>query len=563
MENRPVFRNRHRENRLFVLVFLSAVSTSLFSQTVHNVGTAQPYPTIASAIVVAGDGTGDIINVVDAVHTENNIGVTKSLTIQGQGATKTTVQGHALKYQAASRIFTIASGKTVTIRDMQIQHGYINPGVGGGINVVGTLTLLRVNLIDNYASSHGGGIYNAGTLTVEDCCLLGNETSSTANGGAIYNSVGNSVTLENCTVSENMAKFGGGIANYDVFDINSCTIVNNTMNGGAGGGVYSTSANLTIKNSIVADNIPLLSPSCDVDGLITDNDYNLIETTTGGLPTGGTWASNDVLGIDPILSAIALNNAVTETYTHHIASLSPARDHIPSAGPNGAPAQDQRGASRNGNYDIGAYEYWADDGSLPVGLSSFSGVFQDGEVVLTWTVESEVNNMGFILERKAEGPWLRIASYETHGDLKGRGNASSQKVYTYTDPTAPMVTEISYRLSDMSLDGEQNVLDVMTVSTLADPPDVTDLEPASPNPFNPRTKIVYRLAEETTVSLTVHDLMGRKVRTLLDRQVRPAGSYTVYWDGRNDHHARLPSGMFFVVMRTENFNKVSKVTLIR
>ena len=212
---------------------------------------------------------------------------------------------------------------------------------------------------------------------------------------------------------------------------------------------------------------------------------------------------------------------------------------------------------------MGAYEYWADDGSLPVGLSAFTALMENNAIVLSWIVESEVNNLGFILDRYDENAWVCIASYETHEALQGRGNASSAATYTYTDPTALPGTEVSYRLSDMSFDGHLNHLDIITLSTTMDAPDASTLEPASPNPFNPRTKITYRLAEQSALTLTVYDMIGRKVRTLLSRQIRPAGSYTMYWDGRNDRAELLGSGMFFVLMQTDTFRKVQKVTLIR
>ena len=45
-------------------------------------------------------------------------------------------------------------------------------------------------------------------------------------------------------------------------------------------------------------------------------------------------------------------------------------------------------------------------------------------------------------------------------------------------------------------------------------------------------------------SLSVYDLGGRRVRTLLD-ETRPAGASTVAWDGRDDRGAKLPSGAYF------------------
>lgn len=60
-----------------------------------------------------------------------------------------------------------------------------------------------------------------------------------------------------------------------------------------------------------------------------------------------------------------------------------------------------------------------------------------------------------------------------------------------------------------------------------------------PNPFNPTTKIKYHLPELSKVKLTVYDVLGREVRTLVNEE-KPAGSYEVEFDGTN-----LPSGVYF------------------
>ncbi len=70
------------------------------------------------------------------------------------------------------------------------------------------------------------------------------------------------------------------------------------------------------------------------------------------------------------------------------------------------------------------------------------------------------------------------------------------------------------------------------------------LEQNYPNPFNPTTTIGFLLPESEAVKLTVFDVAGQHVRTLV-RGVRPAGRNEVAWDGRRDDGTAVASGVYF------------------
>lgn len=72
---------------------------------------------------------------------------------------------------------------------------------------------------------------------------------------------------------------------------------------------------------------------------------------------------------------------------------------------------------------------------------------------------------------------------------------------------------------------------------------------ASPDPFNPRTRLQFSLDAPGAVDLTVHDIAGRPVRRLLVAAGRSAGDHTVTWDGRDDNGRLLPSGKYFCRLR--------------
>ena len=72
-----------------------------------------------------------------------------------------------------------------------------------------------------------------------------------------------------------------------------------------------------------------------------------------------------------------------------------------------------------------------------------------------------------------------------------------------------------------------------------------------PNPFNPTTTIRFALRERSRARLSIYDLQGRLVTTLVDGIV-PAGEHTVPWQGRTRHGSTVASGVYFYRLTTES-----------
>ena len=83
-----------------------------------------------------------------------------------------------------------------------------------------------------------------------------------------------------------------------------------------------------------------------------------------------------------------------------------------------------------------------------------------------------------------------------------------------------------------------------------------------PNPFNPSTSIRYDVPATANVSLLVYDILGRNVRTLLNKQ-HNAGSYSVEWDGKNADGALVTSGIYFYRLEAGQFAITKKMVLLR
>ncbi|NIT55543.1 MAG: T9SS type A sorting domain-containing protein, partial [Aliifodinibius sp.] len=73
-----------------------------------------------------------------------------------------------------------------------------------------------------------------------------------------------------------------------------------------------------------------------------------------------------------------------------------------------------------------------------------------------------------------------------------------------------------------------------------------------PNPFNPTTTINYQLPIRTKVELTIYNLLGQQIKTLVDSK-QIAGDYKVQWDGSNDAGRQVASGIYVYRLKTEGF----------
>jgi hypothetical protein len=84
-----------------------------------------------------------------------------------------------------------------------------------------------------------------------------------------------------------------------------------------------------------------------------------------------------------------------------------------------------------------------------------------------------------------------------------------------------------------------------------------------PNPFNPQTTIRYDLPQAGVVRLSVYNVLGQMVRTLVDGH-RPAGSYSVLWDGRDGTARHVASGVYLYRLKVEGqYVEARRMVLLR
>jgi len=83
-----------------------------------------------------------------------------------------------------------------------------------------------------------------------------------------------------------------------------------------------------------------------------------------------------------------------------------------------------------------------------------------------------------------------------------------------------------------------------------------------PNPFNPVTTLRYDLPEDALVNITIYDIMGRIVRTLINSQ-QNAGFKSIQWNATNDAGSPLSAGLYLYKIQADNFVQIRKMVLLK
>lgn len=108
---------------------------------------------------------------------------------------------------------------------------------------------------------------------------------------------------------------------------------------------------------------------------------------------------------------------------------------------------------------------------------------------------------------------------------------------------------------------EGNIVDAIEVLDNTQPANF-QLKQNYPNPFNPTTNIEFRISHYKFVELTVLDISGRLVKTLVNEN-RQAGAYATQWDATNEVGEKVASGVYFYRLKTGSFLETRKMLLIR
>ena len=176
--------------------------------------------------------------------------------------------------------------------------------------------------------------------------------------------------------------------------------------------------------------------------------------------------------------------------------------------------------------------------------------------------ESPYND--FSIEENNEDGLLRIAGSSGNGSENGSLVKLNFTVAEDFDGEEIEVTVSKYRLNE-NVEGV-NVVGVFTKSAMGIQSDLIpgqySLHQNYPNPFNPETTLRYDLPENSLVNITIYDMLGREVKTLINH-TQDAGYRSVIWDATNNYGKPVSAGVYLYQIQAGEYISTKKMVLLK
>ncbi len=119
------------------------------------------------------------------------------------------------------------------------------------------------------------------------------------------------------------------------------------------------------------------------------------------------------------------------------------------------------------------------------------------------------------------------------------------------------------------VDNANPVVEGNTIALAKNPGDAAGITPTAyslgqnyPNPFNPSTTISYSIKNPGNVKISIYNVLGQNVRTLVD-EYQEANAYTVVWDGMDNAGNTVSSGVYFYRVEAGDYSAIRKMVLMK
>jgi len=186
----------------------------------------------------------------------------------------------------------------------------------------------------------------------------------------------------------------------------------------------------------------------------------------------------------------------------------------------------------------------------------FQSLDVDSDVEYKLIIELEFFNNFYTEEYEIIADTTFDVSSNTLDPLLSALNLEEAELYWFVESTDGEYT--------VSSDTGQFVLSMEALNTIdgANIPEVFALHQNYPNPFNPVTTLRYDLPEDALVNITIYDMIGRQVSTLVSSQ-QTAGYKSVRWNATNDNGAPVSAGLYLYTIQAGEFRQTKKMVLLK
>jgi len=186
---------------------------------------------------------------------------------------------------------------------------------------------------------------------------------------------------------------------------------------------------------------------------------------------------------------------------------------------------------------------------VSVELTSFKVNYSNGSVYLQWFTSAEANNYGFEIQKRYDN-----TQFEKIGFVNGFGSTTEENNYSFTDNDLQSY-RIYYRLKQIDFNGNFKFSDVVMIEDAV--LNEFQLYRNYPNPFNPSTTIKYSLPRQSRIKISLYNILGNLVETLFDGE-QTTGIHRLILNAKD-----LSSGVYFVSMEADHFNKSIKISVVK
>lgn len=196
--------------------------------------------------------------------------------------------------------------------------------------------------------------------------------------------------------------------------------------------------------------------------------------------------------------------------------------------------------------------------TVPSGFIDFGAAWDStgNQVKVSWGVNSEISINRYAIERSTAG-----SAFAEVGSVTAKGNTDTTARYSYYDDIGS-IKSAAYRIRQITNDGGQTVtpninFTLTGVNGAAFSPLTFTLGQNYPNPFNPATTIDFTIPRAARTDLSIYDILGRKIATVLNNDV-DAGHHRLQWDS-----SRIASGVYFYRITSGSFTDTKKMIVAK